>query len=146
MAVSAIAVHPIYDAVRLNYVEAWGIYEGAIASLDIEYPSPVGLDLGSKTARRGDTSISVSTPLHVKFPVPKNSYQSNWQKSNDNVAFRILTSAATLDMVVDVNLTYMLADTAATSAKVVAGATTGKMYCLELVDGSGLVPMGLPTL
>jgi hypothetical protein len=141
VAVSATSGYDVFDAVRVNSVEAWAApVTGAPVTIGISYNGETVGAAGDQK-QHTDTSMGIQ-PAHVKARPDALTQAGQFQASSANTAFTLFAPANT---VVDVSLTLrqpMFAQ-ATVAQNPLAGAATGALYYRGL-DGKGAATTSFP--
>lgn len=139
MYVSANLAYQLFNVVRIVKVEIWS--PAISASGTVTYPT-AGIEFPGLTAghvgdnrRVSDTSISMTSPAHVKLSPDPRSQASQWQSTaNTSIAFALNYGAGA---VVDVVLQFRLTDELRVSGLATSNTgTVGQIYYVAL-DGPG---------
>jgi hypothetical protein len=141
LAVSATSGFDVFDAVRINSVEAWGIAVlGTPATVSVTFN---GETVGAQGDQKlhTDTSMGVE-PAHVKARPDPLTQAGQFQASSANTAFTISGPTGT---VIDVSVTFRqpVQGQAQACQNALAGADTGAIFYRGL-DGKSVSTTSFP--
>jgi len=122
------AVGSFFGSVKLNEVEIFAppASQGANATCSVDW---IGSS-NSPNREVSDTSVSVSTPAHVKCNPPAQSLAAFWHIASDDP---IMTVTAPVGSIIDVHLSLILQDDDVPVAAIaVATGALGTVYYLSL--------------
>jgi len=143
VATSATTAADLFEAVRVNSVEMWGIAAlGTPTTVTLTYDGSTVGAVGDQRVHT-DTSMGVE-PAHIKARPDRLTQAGQFQASSANIAF--ITSAPA-GAVIDVSVTFRqpVQGTANSSQNVLVGATTGAVYYRGL-DGKTTALTNLPVV
>jgi len=139
IATTAVQGFDLFDLVRIEYVEVWGILaQGAPSSVSVVFTTATG-DRSIHT----DTSLGVK-PAYVRARPSDKSLASFWQVFAAGAAFQLQCPAGSI---IDVSLSFRTAETFAPQAaqNALVGATAGDIYYRGL-DGLAIAGTNFPPI
>lgn len=87
-------------------------------------------------------SLSSAYPAYVHATPPVGTYQSMWTAPETDGTLEMFTVEATVDVVLDINVTYIQYDGQGSSSVTIADATAGRIY-YPSPDVTKFTPVGL---
>jgi len=141
VATSATAGYDVFDAVRVNAVEVWGIEGlGTISTVGVVFDGAT-LGAAGDDKNHSDTSVGIQ-PAHVRASPAPLSGAAQFQPSTNTIAFLLVCPS---NSVIDVSMTLRqpLAGAAVIAQNALVAATAGAMYYRGL-DGKATATTVLP--
>ncbi len=149
VATSATTAYSLISTFRLHRVEIWGPMASNLSpvTVSVEY-SGTGANCVGPSAIHSDTSMGSNCPAHVNVGPPPLSTAATWQAyASGGSALNLATLNFPTGAIVDLDVEFVLRDTAvASSAITVAAATTGVLYRRAPDSAGYLVPVSHVTI
>jgi hypothetical protein len=147
-ATTAVTGSPIIESFKVNQIEIWSpaSAQGAAATCSVLFPAAQR----SQAREVSDTSVSVSTPAHVRCGPPAESLCAFW--INGSAGSSLFSLVAPPGSIIDIWVSMVQSDGVAQSpsSATLVGATVGAVYYCSLDSatsaGSVYKPVGLTSL